>query len=334
MSVPLRQSARIASYLVQQKLRGRDKFPLLVELEPLFQCNLACSFCGKIQHPEHILKQRMPVEQAVGAIEESGAPMVSIAGGEPLVHPEVHVIVAELLKRKKFVFLCTNAILMTKKLENFTPSPYFTWVVHLDGMRERHDQFVERDGIFDKAVEAIREAKARGFRVATNTTFLNTDTPETVRAVLDYLNDELEVDALQISPAYAYEKAPDQDHFPGVTQTRALFSAAFADGRRRKWRLNHSPLFLDFLEGKVDFQCTPWGIPSYSLFGWQRPCYLMADGYAKTYQELIETTDWEAYGRGRDPRCNNCMAHCGYEPTAMLATTRSLKQSLRALVSG
>ncbi len=334
MPVPLRQSAKIASYLLQQKLRGRDKFPLLVELEPLFQCNLACSFCGKIQHPEHILKQRMPVEQALAAIDECGAPMVSIAGGEPLVHPEVHVIAAELLKRKRFVFLCTNGILLKKKLDNFKPSPYFTWVVHLDGMRERHDQFVERAGTFDKAVDAVKEAKARGFRVSTNTTFLTTDTPQTVRDVLDYLNDELQVDQMMISPAYAYEKAPDQEHFPGVTQTRALFSAAFAGGRRKKWRLNHSPLFLDFLEGKVDFQCTPWGIPSYSLFGWQRPCYLMSDGYASTYQELIETTDWDAYGRGNDPRCDNCMAHCGYEPTAMLATTKSLKQSLRALVSG
>jgi hopanoid biosynthesis associated radical SAM protein HpnH len=332
MSVPVRQSLRIGTYLAAQKLRRREKFPLLVELEPLFQCNLACSFCGKIQHPEHVLKQRMPVQQALDAIEECGAPMVSIAGGEPLVHPEVHVIASELLRRKKFVFLCTNAILLKNKLGNFKPSPYFTWVIHLDGLRERHDQFVERAGIFDKAVDAIAEAKARGFRVATNTTFLNTDTPETVREVLDYLNDELKVDAMQISPAYAYEKAPDQDHFPGVTQTRALFSAAFADGRRKKWRLNHTPLFLDFLEGKVDYQCTPWGIPSYSIFGWQRPCYLMGDGYTKTYKELLETTDWTAYGRGHDPRCDNCMAHCGYEPTAVLATTSSLKQALRALV--
>jgi hopanoid biosynthesis associated radical SAM protein HpnH len=325
---------RIAAYLAKQKLRRREKFPLLVELEPLFQCNLSCSFCGKIQHPEHVLKRRMPVDQAIGAIEESGAPMVSIAGGEPLIHPEIHVIAEELLRRKKFVFLCTNAILLKKKLDDFKPSPYFTWVVHLDGLRERHDQFVERGGIFDKAVAAIGEAKARGFRVGTNTTFLNTDTPETVREILDYLNDDLGVDTIQISPAYAYERAPDQEHFPGVEQARRLFSAAFADGGRKRWRLNHSPLFLDFLEGKADFQCTPWGIPSYSIFGWQRPCYLMSDGYAKTYQELIETTDWDAYGRGRDPRCDNCMAHCGYEPTAVLETTRSLRQSLRALVNG
>jgi len=333
VTIPIRQSTRIASYLLRQKLSRRDKFPLLVELEPLYQCNLACSFCGKIQHPDHILRKRMPVEQAVAAIEEAGAPMVSIAGGEPLVHPEVHVIVQELIKRKKFVFLCTNAILMRKKMENFRPSPYFAWVVHLDGMRERHDEFVEREGTFDKAVDAVVEAKRRGFRVNTNTTFLTTDSPKTVRDVLDFLNDELKVDSMMISPAYAYEKAPDQEHFPGVGQTRMLFSEAFAGGRRKRWRLNHTPLFLDFLEGKVDFSCTAWGIPCYSIFGWQRPCYLMSDGYAKTYEELVETTDWSKYGRGRDPRCDNCMAHCGYEPTAVLKSMSSLRESLRAVVA-
>ena len=334
MAVSLRQSARMASYLLGQKLRGNDKFPLLVELEPLFQCNLECAGCGKIQHPEHVLRRRMPVEQAIGAVEECGAPMVSIAGGEPLIHPEIDEIVRQLIARKKFVYLCTNAILMERKLHLFKPSPYFSWAVHLDGLRERHDESVCREGVFDKAVSAVRAAKAAGFRVTTNTTFFSHDSPETIRSVLDFLNDELEVDQMMISPAYAYEKAPDQEHFLGVRQTRELFQAAFADGRRKRWRLNHSPLFLDFLEGKVDYECTPWGIPSYSLFGWQRPCYLMSDGYAKTYRELIETTDWDAYGRGRDPRCENCMAHCGYEPTATLATTRSLKQSLRAVFSG
>jgi hopanoid biosynthesis associated radical SAM protein HpnH len=331
MPVPFRQNIRMGTYLARQRLARREKFPLLVELEPLFQCNLACAGCGKIQHPEHVLRRRMSVEQAVGAIEESGAPMVSIAGGEPLIHPEIHEIAGELVARKRFVYLCTNAILMERKLDRFEPSPYFAWAVHLDGLRERHDESVCRDGVFDKAVAAIHAAKARGFRVTTNTTFFTHDSPETVRRVLDFLNDELEVDEMMISPAYAYEKAPDQDHFLGVKQTRALFRAAFAGGRRKRWRLNHSPLFLDFLEGKVDFGCTAWGIPSYSLFGWQRPCYLMADGYAKTYKELIETTDWDRYGRGRDPRCDNCMAHCGYEPTAVLATTRSLKESVRAL---
>jgi hopanoid biosynthesis associated radical SAM protein HpnH len=333
MAVPLRQNVRTAAYLLRQRLRGREKFPLLVELEPLYQCNLACAGCGKIQHPDHVLRRRMPVDKALAAIEESGAPMVSIAGGEPLIHPEIDVIARELVRRKKFVYLCTNAILMERKLDLFEPSPYFAWAIHLDGLRERHDQSVCREGVFDKAVSAIRTAKRRGFRVTTNTTFFTHDSPDTVRQVLDFINDELDVDQMMISPAYAYEKAPDQEHFLGVKQTRELFRAAFADGHRKRWRLNHTPLFLDFLEGKVDFQCTAWGIPSYSVFGWQRPCYLMADGYAETYQELVETTDWEKYGRGRDPRCENCMAHCGYEPTAVLATSKSFKESLRAALS-
>jgi hopanoid biosynthesis associated radical SAM protein HpnH len=333
MSVPLRQSLTVGAYLARQRLARRERFPLLVELEPLYQCNLACAGCGKIQHPEHVLRRRMSVDVAVEAIEESGAPMVSIAGGEPLIHPEINTIAAELVRRRKYVYLCTNAIMMERKLDLFEPSPRFAWAVHLDGLRERHDASVGREGVFEVAVSAIRAAKERGFRVTTNTTFFTHDSPQTVRRVLDFLNDELEVDEMMISPAYAYERAPDQDHFLGVRETHELFRAAFADGRRRRWRLNHTPLFLDFLEGKVDFQCTAWGIPSYSVFGWQRPCYLMADGYAKTYRELVETTDWDSYGRGRDPRCDNCMAHCGYEPTAVLATTRSVRQSLRALVS-
>jgi hopanoid biosynthesis associated radical SAM protein HpnH len=332
MAIPTRQTARMGAYLIKQRLRHVEKYPLIVELEPLFQCNLACEGCGKIQHPEHELRRRMPVAQAVDAVVECGAPMVSIAGGEPLIHPEIDEIVRQLVARKKFVYLCTNALLLEKKLHLFKPSPYFSWAVHIDGLRERHDQSVAREGVFDKAVAAIKAAKAEGFRVTTNTTFFTHDSAETVRSVLDFLNDELEVDQMMISPAYAYEKAPDQEHFLGVRQTRELFAAAFADGRRKKWRLNHSPLFLDFLEGKTDFQCTPWGIPSYSLFGWQRPCYLMADGYTETYKELLETTDWDKYGRGNDPRCDNCMAHCGYEPTAVVASTQSLKQSLRALV--
>ncbi|MGH3216201.1 MAG: adenosyl-hopene transferase HpnH, partial [Trebonia sp.] len=305
--------------------------PLLVELEPLFACNLKCAGCGKIQHPASVLKQRMPVEQAVAAIEESGAPMVSIAGGEPLMHPQIEVIVDELIKRKKMVFLCTNAVLLPKHLHKFKPSPYFRWVVHIDGLRERHDESVSKEGVFDQAVAAIKLAQAKGFKVNTNTTFFNTDTPQTVIDVLNYLNDDLGVDDLQISPGYAYEKAPDQEHFLGVEETREMFRKAFADGRRKKWRLMHTPLFLDFLEGKVEYECTAWSIPSYSLFGWQKPCYLMSDGYVSSYKELIETTEWEKYGRGKDPRCANCMAHCGYEPSAVIATMSSLKEGIRAL---
>ena len=331
MSMPMRQSLAVGTYLMRQKLARKDKFPLIMELEPLFACNLKCAGCGKIQQPASVLKQRMPVEQAIAAVEESGAPMVSIAGGEPLMHPQIDQIVAELIKRKKYVFLCTNALLLPKKLDKFTPSRYFAFTVHIDGLKERHDESVCKDGVFEDAVAAIKEAQRRGFRVTTNTTVFNTDTPQTVIDVLNYLNDDLKVSEMMISPAYAYEKAPDQDHFLGVTETRELFRKAFADGRRKKWRLNHTPLFLDFLEGKQDFECTAWGIPSYSLLGWQKPCYLMADGYVETYKELIETTDWDSYGRGKDPRCSNCMAHCGYEPSAVLATVGSLKESIRAM---
>lgn len=330
MSVPLQQSMRMGWYLGRERIAGREKFPLLVELEVLFACNLKCSGCGKIQHPTNVLQQRMPVDQAIAAIEECRAPMVSIAGGEPLIHPEIRTIVEELIARKRFVYLCTNGVFLKKKIDLFKPTPYFTWVVHLDGLRERHDKSVSQAGVFDKAVDAIQTAKERGFRVTTNSTFFTHDSPESIIETLDYFNDDLGVDEMMISPAYAYENAPDQNHFLGVEQTRDLFKEVFADGRRERWRLNHTPLFVDFLEGKVDFECTAWGIPSYSLYGWQRPCYLMADGYVETYKELIEETDWSLYGRGRDPRCGNCMAHCGYEPTAVLATTKSLRQSLRA----
>jgi hopanoid biosynthesis associated radical SAM protein HpnH len=275
----------------------------------------------------------MPVEQAVGAIEESGAPMVSIAGGEPLMHPQIDEIVRQLLARKKIIFLCTNALLLPKHLHKFSPHPNFAWMVHIDGLRERHDESVRKVGGFDAAIAAIKQAQAAGFRVMTNTTFFDMDAPQDVIDVLDYLNDEVGVDNMQISPGYAYQKAPDQDHWLGVQQTRELFRKAFADGRRKRWRLNHSPVFLDFLEGKIDLECTAWGIPSYSLLGWQRPCYLLDDGYVSTYKELIETTEWEKFGRGRDERCSNCMAHCGYEPTAVIATMGSLKETIRAAVS-
>jgi len=332
MPIPLRQNMRIGSHLLRQKLKGTKHYPFIVEIEPLFACNLSCPGCGKIQHPTDILRKRLSVEDILEAVAESGTPMVSIAGGEPLLHPDIERIVAELIRRKVYVYLCTNAVLLRRRLDRFTPSRFFSWVVHIDGMRERHDAAVDRAGVFDEAVAAIQEAKGRGFRVTTNSTFFNTDSPKTVRDVLDFLNDDLKVDAMMISPAYAYQKAPDQEHFLGVDQTRRLFREAFA-GKRKKWRLNHSPLFLDFLEGQTDFSCTAWGIPSFSVLGWQRPCYLMSDGYASSYRELVETTDWDAYGRGKDPRCANCMAHCGYEPSSVIATMGSLRQSMRALVN-
>jgi hopanoid biosynthesis associated radical SAM protein HpnH len=333
MGLPLHLSIKLGTHLIKQKVRRVEKFAMIVELEPLFACNLACAGCGKIQQPHTVLKQRMTVEKAVAAVEECGAPMVSIAGGEPLMHPRIDEIVRQLTGRKKFVVLCTNAVLLPKHLHKFTPNRNFAWMVHIDGLKERHDEAVSKEGVFEQAVEAIRQAKAAGFQVYTNSTFFQTDSPKTVIDVLNFLNDDLGVDRMEISPGYAYGKAPDQDRFLGVEQTRALMREAFAGGRRGKWRLNHSPLFLDFLEGKRDFACTPWGVPSYSLLGWQKPCYLLADGYASSWQELLDTTEWEKFGRGKDPRCDNCMAHCGYEPTAVLATLSSLKESARALVS-
>jgi hopanoid biosynthesis associated radical SAM protein HpnH len=332
MPIPLRQNMKIGTHLIRQKLKGAKHYPFIVEIEPLFACNLSCPGCGKIQHPTDILRKRLSLEDILEAVRESGTPMVSIAGGEPLLHPDMERIVAELIRRKIYVYLCTNGVLLRRRLDRYKPSHFFSWVVHVDGMKERHDAAVDREGVFDEAVAAIREAKEKGFRVTTNSTFFNTDSPKTVRDVLDFLNDDLKVDAMMISPAYAYEKAPDQEHFLGVEQTRKLFREAFA-GKRKNWRLNHSPLFLDFLEGKQEFSCTAWGIPSYSVLGWQRPCYLMADGYATSYKELVETTDWDAYGRGKDERCDNCMAHCGYEPTSVIASMDSLREGLRALVS-
>lgn len=333
MAIPLRQTLRVGAHVLAQRVQRREKFALVLQLEPLYQCNLACVGCGKIQHPDDILARRLTVQQSIDAVEECGAPIVSIAGGEPLVHREIDQIAAALVERKRFVYLCTNALLMERKLDRFTPSPYFSWSVHIDGLRERHDESVSRSGVFDKAIAAITEAKRRGFRVSTNTTFFEQDDARTVRDVLDFLNDEVKVDVMQISPGYAYERAPDQEHFLSVERTRAIFREAFSGGRRQHWRLNHSPLFLDFLEGIVDFPCTAWAIPSYSVLGWQRPCYLLSDGYASSYRELLDTTDWGAYGRGRDERCGNCMAHCGYEPTAVVATTHSLRESVRAASS-
>jgi hopanoid biosynthesis associated radical SAM protein HpnH len=334
VSIPLAQKMAVAAHVAGKRMRGIDRYALVLQLEPLYLCNLACAGCGKIQHPDDILARRLSVQQCIDAVEECEAPIVSIAGGEPLIHREIHEIVRALIERGRYIYLCTNAILMRQKIDLFKPSPQFAWSVHIDGLRERHDESVCRDGIFDKAVEAVREAKRRGFRVTTNSTFFGQDDAHSIRDVLDFLNDELLVDEMQIAPGFAYEKAPDQEHFLGVERTRAIFREAFADGRRQRWRLNHSPLYLDFLEGKVDFGCTAWGIPSYSVLGWQRPCYLMsAEPYAKSYKELLEDTDWSQYGRGRHPKCENCMAHCGYEPTAVGMTMKSPKEMLRAALA-
>jgi hopanoid biosynthesis associated radical SAM protein HpnH len=319
MAVTLKQAATIGRYVLEQKLRGRKRFALTLMLEPLFRCNLACSGCGKIQHPVEVLRRHLTPEECFAAADECGAPVVAIPGGEPLLHPQIDQIVKGLIERKKFVYLCTNAIRLERSLDKFTPSEYFTFSVHLDGLKHVHDKAVARGGVFDVAVNAIKAAKARGFRVTTNTTIFNDAKPEEVQAFFDFATEELQVDGMMISPGYPYEKAPDQEHFLHAAQTKALFREIFAPytAKKKKWNFNASPLFLDFLMGEKEYDCTPWGMPSYSLFGWQRPCYLMGDSYAKSYQELLDTTDWSQYGhKSGNPKCVDCMVHCGFEPTA------------------
>lgn len=313
MSIPFRQAIMVGAYVLKQRLRGRKRFPLVLMLEPLFRCNLACAGCGKIQHPTSILRQNLAPAECFRAVEECGAPVVSIAGGEPLLHPQIDEIVSGLVTRKKFVYLCTNALVLEKHLERFTPSPYLTMSVHLDGLRERHDELVCREGTFDIAVRAIQTAKAAGFRVTTNTTVFEGEKAEDLRLFFDYASG-LGVNGMMVSPGYSYEKAPDQEHFLKRERTKAFFRDVL---HGKKWDFNHSPFFLDFLQGKRDYQCTPWGNPNYSVLGWQKPCYLMADGYAATFKELMDETPWEQYGTGRDPRCADCMVHCGYEATAV-----------------
>ena len=336
MGVPLKQVAKVGAYVFKQKLARNERFPLVLMLEPLFRCNLACAGCGKIQHPADILRKNLSPEECFKATEECGAPVVSIAGGEPLLHPQIDEIANGLVFRKKFVYLCTNAILLEKHLHKFTPSSYLTFSIHMDGLEKRHDELVCQDGVFQKAVRAIKTAKAQGFRITTNTTVFDGENPEELADLFDYLT-ELKVDGMMVSPGYSYEKAPDQDHFLKRETTNKLFKEIFAIGKKRgrKWPFNHSPFFLDFLEGKIDYECTPWGNPNYSVLGWQKPCYLLSDaGYAKSFKELMDGTKWDSYGRkSGNSKCQDCMVHCGYEPSAVSDSTRNISNSIRSLKS-
>jgi len=324
MAVPMSQMFTVASYVIKQRLAGRERYPLVLMLEPLFRCNLACAGCGKIQYPAQILRKHLSVEACLDAVEECGAPMVSIPGGEPLMYPEIDRLVAELVRRKKYVYLCTNAILLKEKLDLFTPSKYLSFSVHMDGLREEHDEAVCRDGVYDQAVEGIKAALGRGFRVTTNTTLFDGASPLRVREFFDEMMN-LGVEGMMLSPGYSYSKAPDQEHFLRRGRTNELF-ARILERPKRRWRFNQSPLFLRFLMGKHDFECTPWGNPTFNMFGWQRPCYLLQEGYASSFTELMETTPWEQYGRkSGNEKCQDCMVHCGYEASAVNHTFSSLK---------
>lgn len=315
MAVPLSQMFTVARYVISQKIKRVQRYPLVLMLEPIFRCNLACAGCGKIQYPDHVLDRRLTPEQCWAAAEECGAPIISIPGGEPLIHPEMSDIVHGLIQRKKYVYLCTNAILLERKIDEYTPSKYLTFSIHMDGLRDEHDLAVCRDGVFDVAMRAIRLALRKGFRVTTNTTLFNDANPTRVRAFFDAMMD-LGVEGMMISPGYSYEKAPDQQGFLTRRRTQKLFSLLLTN-RKRGWRFNQSPLFLEFLMGKREYHCTPWGNPTYNIFGWQKPCYLLQDGYAESFRALLDETDWDRYGVGRNEQCKDCMVHCGYEASAV-----------------
>ena len=323
MGVPVSQMWTVATYVLKQKIQGRKRYPLVLMLEPLFRCNLACAGCGKIQYPAHVLKQNLSPEECFRAVDECGAPMVSIPGGEPLMHPQIAEIVEGLVARKKYIYLCTNALLLKEKIDLFKPSKYLTFSVHVDGQREGHDFSVCREGGYDIAIDGMKVALERGFRVTTNTTLFDGADPNSVRAFFDEMMD-LGVEGMMLSPGYSYDKAPDQQHFLGRARTRRLFRAMLAN-RNAKWVFNQSPLFLEFLMGKRDYLCTPWGMPTFNLFGWQKPCYLLQDGYADTFDELMQTTAWDNYGtESGNPKCANCMVHSGYEASAVNDTFGSL----------
>src|SRR5215475_13038497 len=324
MPVPISQMWTVATYVLKQKIKGRKQYPLVLMLEPLFRCNLACAGCGKIQYPAHVLKMQLTPEECFKAVEECGAPMVSIPGGEPLMHPQIGEIVEGLVARKKYIYLCTNALLLKEKIDLFKPSKFLTFSVHMDGQRDHHDFAVCREGTYDVATDGIREAVKRGFRVTTNTTLFDGADANTVRAFFDEMMG-LGVEGMMLSPGYSYDKAPDQKHFLRQTRTNQLFSEMLS-GNKKSWKFNQSPLFLRFLMGKKDFECTPWGNPTFNMFGWQRPCYLLQEGYAASFKELMETTRWENYGKkSGNEKCRDCMVHCGYEATAVDYTFSSLK---------
>lgn len=336
MGVPLRQQIAVGTYLIKQKLKGVKKYPLVLMLEPLFRCNLACAGCGKIAHPEETLDRRLSYEECMQAVDECGAPMVSIPGGEPLLHKEMPRIVEGIIARKKYVYLCTNALLLKKRIDDYQPSPYLTFSIHLDGLKERHDASVCQDGVFDRAVEAIKLALGKGFRVTVNCTLFQGEKPEDVAEFLDYVT-ELGVEGSTIAPGFSYEHAPKQDVFIKSQDTKHLFRGIFAIGKKlkRKWVLNHSALYLDFLAGNQSYECTPWGNPTRNVFGWQKPCYLLADeGYVNTFQELLDETPWEKYGNATNPKCAQCMAHCGYEATAVEDTLQHPIKALLASIKG
>jgi len=334
MAVPVIQQMRVGAYIMKQRMRGIERYPLVLMLEPLFRCNLACPGCGKIDYESDVLNKRLSVEDCLGAADECGAPIVSIPGGEPLIHKDIKAIVDGLVARKKFVYLCTNGLLLSKKLDQFTPTPYLTFSVHLDGLKKHHDEAVAQDGVFDTTVAAIREAKQRGFRVNVNCTLFDQMTAAEAAKFFDFCMDDLQIEGITVSPGYAYERAPEQEKFLNRQKTKQLFRDIFKLQGKNKWRFSQSSLFMDFLAGNQSYECTPWGNPTRNMFGWQKPCYLLSEGYTSTFKELMEETNWDSYGTGRYEKCADCMVHCGYEATAVRDTVQNPLKALKVFLGG
>ncbi len=333
MSVPMKQVLRVGAYVVRQHLAGRKRYPLVLMLEPLFRCNLACSGCGKIDYPTEILNQRVSVADSLAAVDECGAPVVAIAGGEPLLHKEMPEIVRGILAKKKFVYLCTNALLLDKKMDQYEPHPYFSWDIHLDGDKAMHDSAVDQDGVYDRAIAAIKRAKERGFRLSINCTLFDGAQADRVAKFFDEVM-AMGVDGIMTSPGYAYERAPDQAHFLSRQKTKQLFRDILARGKGKGWKFTQSPLFMNFLAGNETYHCTPWGKPTRNVFGWQRPCYLLGEGYASSFKELMDTTDWDKYGTGNYEKCADCMVHSGYESTAVMDAVKSPIKTMMVALRG
>jgi len=328
VSIPLIQKVRIGTYIFRQRFRNNGRFPLVLMLEPLFRCNLRCKGCGKIDYPDETLEKMMNVEECIEAVEECGAPVVCIAGGEPLLHPQIDLIIKEITARKKFIYLCTNSLLVEKRIKEFEPSSYLNFNIHVDSINNRHDERVGLEGAFDRVVAAIRLLVSSGFRVTTNTTLFKGETAESAGELFDILT-ALKVEAMTIASAFNYENASDQENFFKRDETISLFRSIFEHGKNRNWNFNHSSLYLDFLAGNQDYVCLPWGTTTRNIFGWQRPCYLLNDGYEPTFQDLIKNTGWSRYGAGRDPRCTHCTLHCGFEPTAVMDSAKNPIKALK-----
>ncbi len=327
MRFPLSLTARMTTYMLKKKLSRQRKFPLVLMLEPLHACNLTCTGCGRIREYATTIKDKLSVDECLASVDECGAPIVSICGGEPMIYPWIDELVAKILERKKHIYLCTNGMFTRKKLDKFKPTSRFFWNVHLDGMEASHDKAVERDGVFKEAIEGIKAAKAAGFLVCTNTTIYKETDMNEIAVLLSYLT-ELGVDGFMLSPAYGYSavQITNPTGAAEIFMTKADVHEKFRQAKTllASFKLNTSPIYLEFLRGERDLRCAAWANPTRNLKGWKGPCYLITDTHHKTYQDLVQLTDWNKLGAGADPRCENCMVHCGFEPAAVLGLNSRL----------